>query len=325
MPHSKDNQPTVSVVMATYNGEKYIREQLDSILAQTYPIRELIIQDDCSTDSTPAICREYESKYPNVHFFENESNLGFNKNFQTAAMRATSDFVALSDQDDVWFPQKIEKQVASIGDHDICTCSICRGTTLKDAIEELNSNDIRPATHIFRTLLGHTILCPNRFITDSKNWEGGLNYDWGLTLHADWGNGIIKVKDVLVFHRSHDNSFTSEQAKLMRKPSIVAPYLKGFHCFRNIQQSHTFQEFYKYVSEHTLNTDNEAILLQHRLSLLMLSKTFFNYIRLSILCMLKRKEIYYPAHKANGIQGIIRGLFFPGIFAYYAPTIFTNK
>ena len=64
---SKMNKnPTVSVVMATYNGEKYIREQIDSILGQSYPVYELVIQDDCSTDSTLAIAEDYARRYPNV-------------------------------------------------------------------------------------------------------------------------------------------------------------------------------------------------------------------------------------------------------------------
>ena len=55
---------TVSVVMCTYNGEKYLREQMDSILAQTYPIHEIIVCDDCSTDGTMNILQEYATKFP---------------------------------------------------------------------------------------------------------------------------------------------------------------------------------------------------------------------------------------------------------------------
>lgn len=75
---SRAGGKTVSVVMCTYNGERFLREQLDSILAQTYPLREIIIQDDGSTDATPAICREYEARYPIVRFIQNEHNLGYN-------------------------------------------------------------------------------------------------------------------------------------------------------------------------------------------------------------------------------------------------------
>ena len=62
--------PTVAVVMCTYNGEKYLRQQLDSILAQTYPIQELIVQDDCSTDATLPILQEYEAKVPFMQVIE---------------------------------------------------------------------------------------------------------------------------------------------------------------------------------------------------------------------------------------------------------------
>lgn len=62
---------TVSIVMCTYNGEQFLREQLDSILAQTYPIHELIIQDDCSTDHTADIVREYARQYPFIRFYAN--------------------------------------------------------------------------------------------------------------------------------------------------------------------------------------------------------------------------------------------------------------
>lgn len=111
---------TVSVVMCTYNGERYIREQLDSIVAQTYPLKEIIIQDDGSTDHTVEICQEYAARYPFIHVFVNEHNKGLDANFESATMRSTGEFVAFSDQDDVWYPEKISKQVAAIGDHDIC-------------------------------------------------------------------------------------------------------------------------------------------------------------------------------------------------------------
>ncbi len=81
-------QSTVSVVMATYNGERYLREQIDSILAQTYPVHELIIQDDGSTDNTVAIANDYARRYPVVKVFVNPRNVGLNRNFKTAVMRA---------------------------------------------------------------------------------------------------------------------------------------------------------------------------------------------------------------------------------------------
>ena len=72
---------SVSVVMCTYNGEKYIREQLDSILRQTYPIEKIYIQDDCSTDKTVEIIKEYAEKHSNLFYKINKAQLGVNQNF----------------------------------------------------------------------------------------------------------------------------------------------------------------------------------------------------------------------------------------------------
>ena len=85
----------VSVVLCTYNGEKYIREQLESIVSQTYPIHELLIQDDCSTDATPLIIEEYKEKYPFIRFYRNKNNLGFNRNFWKAFEKVTGDYLSL--------------------------------------------------------------------------------------------------------------------------------------------------------------------------------------------------------------------------------------
>lgn len=108
----------ISVAMASYNGEKYIKEQLDSFLAQTRLPDELIITDDCSTDGTEQIVKAYAEAAPfDVVFHRNEKNLGYCGNFNAALMKTTGDLVFLSDQDDVWFPEKIATMVALADDH----------------------------------------------------------------------------------------------------------------------------------------------------------------------------------------------------------------
>ncbi len=104
--------PTVSVVMCTYNGETYLREQLDSIIAQTYPVYELIVQDDGSSDKTVDIVRGYARQYPFIRLHENERNLGYNRNFLDAVMKASGDAIAIADQDDIWDVEKLALQMA---------------------------------------------------------------------------------------------------------------------------------------------------------------------------------------------------------------------
>lgn len=98
----------VSVAMCTYNGAKYIREQLDSILLQTRSVDEIIISDDGSSDDTVDILRMYAEKYPCVHFAKNTTNKGFKLNFLDTMRQCTGDIVFLADQDDRWLPNKVE-------------------------------------------------------------------------------------------------------------------------------------------------------------------------------------------------------------------------
>ena len=95
----------IGIAMTTYNGEKYLKEQIDSILNQTVSDFELIVCDDVSSDSTMDILNDYAEKDDRVHVFRNEENLGFLKNFEKAiriCLDRGAEYVALSDQDDVW-------------------------------------------------------------------------------------------------------------------------------------------------------------------------------------------------------------------------------
>ena len=94
----------ISIAMATFNGEKYLREQIDSILAQTHQNFELVICDDCSTDGTAGILREYETQDSRIRVYVNERNIGFKKKFERAISLCKGEYIALSDQDDVWRP-----------------------------------------------------------------------------------------------------------------------------------------------------------------------------------------------------------------------------
>lgn len=98
----------ISVAIPTYNGEKYLREQLDSLYNQTLIPDEIVVVDDCSKDGTVSILEEYRNRY-GLKYVINETNLGYNKNFEKAISLCTGDYIALCDQDDIWLPEKIQK------------------------------------------------------------------------------------------------------------------------------------------------------------------------------------------------------------------------
>ena len=104
----------VDILLATYNGEKYVAEQIESILNQTYQNFNLIISDDCSKDSTPEILKEYAKKDKRIILHIQPQNLGVVKNIEFLLKQVTSNLYMLSDQDDVWLKEKVKKSVETL-------------------------------------------------------------------------------------------------------------------------------------------------------------------------------------------------------------------
>ena len=109
----------ISVAMTTYNGAQYIIEQLDSIRLQTRKVDEIVIVDDGSSDSTLEHVQEYVDKYSEcaIRLEQNETNLGYKKNFQKAISLCKGDITFLCDQDDCWFEDKVEKMCQVLAEH----------------------------------------------------------------------------------------------------------------------------------------------------------------------------------------------------------------
>lgn len=99
----------ISVCMTTYNGEKYVFEQVQSILVQLSSTDELVIVDDCSTDNTLSIIKAFDSE--NIRVINNSTNLGIIKSFELALKNTSGDIIFFSDQDDVWLPSKVAETV----------------------------------------------------------------------------------------------------------------------------------------------------------------------------------------------------------------------
>jgi len=100
----------LSVALCTFNGEIFLKEQLDSILNQSINIDEIIVCDDQSTDNTKQILESYKKDNPDLFkIYYNEKNLRSNKNFEKAIKLTSGDYIFLSDQDDIWKENKVEE------------------------------------------------------------------------------------------------------------------------------------------------------------------------------------------------------------------------
>jgi glycosyltransferase involved in cell wall biosynthesis len=108
----------ISIAMATYNGERFLQEQLDSLARQTLLPHELVVCDDGSTDATVSILEAFATKSPfDVRIYQNEKNLGFGDAFLRAATLCEGDWIAFCDQDDVWFDHKLTRYAEVVVAH----------------------------------------------------------------------------------------------------------------------------------------------------------------------------------------------------------------
>jgi len=204
----------ISVVMCTYNGVRYLREQLDTILAQTYPIYEIIIQDDGSTDGTFDVLQQYAKQFPQIQVFKNEKKHGINGNFFSAMARATSDYIAISDQDDLWDKNKLRIQAEAIGDKMLCSAFSVPFSTDGFPIKL----DMRvPNTHLIRQtyiceLPGHSMLFRRELLSYIHKGEDFPLYYDGLILDvAAAAESIVFVPKVLVHFRRHSKAATASR------------------------------------------------------------------------------------------------------------------
>src|SRR5699024_7716859 len=103
--------PLISVITPAYNAEKFIHETIESVLAQTYTNWEMIIVDDCSSDKTADIVKSYEQEDSRIKLFQLEQNSGSAVARNTAMRNAGGKYIAFLDSDNLWYPEKLDKQL----------------------------------------------------------------------------------------------------------------------------------------------------------------------------------------------------------------------
>ena len=205
--------PLVSVVMCTYNGEVYLSEQLDSILSQTYHKLEIVIVDDASTDNTAQVLKEFKQKDVRIKFFQNQQRLGFNKNFEKAICLASADYIAISDQDDIWEQKKIETIINAWPKN----CSFVFSLSGKFTGNDFAGRKAAPKVHyadindvhklIFNSPVhGHASMFKRDLIKHCLPFPKDVFYDWWISMHAASIGTIGCISQTLTWHRVHNNN-----------------------------------------------------------------------------------------------------------------------
>lgn len=221
----------ISIAMTTYNGEKYLREQIDSILAQTIQDFELVVCDDCSKDSTWEILEDYAKKDNRVQIHENYENIGFLKNFEKAIELCHGDYIALSDQDDIWTEYHLEVLLNTIGDKVLaCGNSLLvdesgnsMGMTLKEqeSLDYIPRNDFKKLMSIllFRNpYQGSSMMFRSSFVSQLLPIpEQVLYHDTWIAAISCLNGGLVYVDDVILYYRRLKTSVTGIRSDRRRK------------------------------------------------------------------------------------------------------------
>jgi glycosyltransferase involved in cell wall biosynthesis len=216
----------LSVAMCTYNGARYLSAQLESIARQTRLPDELIICDDHSTDATPELLEQFEKTAPfQVRLFHNPTRLGVVANFSKAITLTTGRYIALSDQDDIWLPQRLERSLLAIRTAEECYGPHTPVLVHTDLSVLGEGGDIISPSFMRFQHLQHVTTDPLRILL-TQNFVTGctilmnaplklsatpiptsvLIHDWWLALIASCIGKIVFLNEQSVFYRQHNSN-----------------------------------------------------------------------------------------------------------------------
>ncbi len=259
------NNRKVSVIMSTYNGERFVAEQLNSILNQTYSNIEIIVRDDGSKDNTVNIIKEYQKKYSNIKLYEGE-NLGFIKSFFELLKLTESDYYAYADQDDVWIENKIELAVNLLDNLDDSKPNMAFGNSdYYDENMKFISSGPKNKKFSFLTALFACVTQGMTMTVNKKTRDMIIEnmpkscffHDWWTYLLCIGMGNVAYTNETVVKYRRRKENATSEGQGYLRLLIWRIKNLLFKDGMRDIkQQMINFKDYYYYQ----LSDENKKIL-----------------------------------------------------------------
>lgn len=221
----------ISVCLAAFNGSKYINEQLDSILVQLGSDDEIIISDDGSTDDTFSIIESYNDS--RLKLFHNKMRKGIVGNFENALNHSTGDYIFLSDQDDVWLPNKIQICIQSLQNNDlvVSNCKVVDenlNVIIQSYFETANSGpgffkNFYRSSYLGCCLSFNKVLLEKVLPIPSSL---ALFHDWWIGFLADSCYKVCFIEEPCMLYRRHESNVSPTTAK--SKQSLYKKFFDRF-------------------------------------------------------------------------------------------------
>ncbi len=246
--------PLVSIALRSFNQKDFLKESLDSVLAQSYQNIEIIVADDASTDGSQSLITDYQEQYPGKIFpILNENNLGHTKNLNKALFACKGKYVSIFDGDDIMHPQKIEKQVEFMEQNPNCT--ICYHNT--EFFDNKTAETLYIKNHKNNSYQGgvKTMIKYGMFTTNISNLIRkekipAQGADERISIASDWifyvetlmnGGKICYLDEVLARVRRHPGNIT--QTRFLK--NLSDQYLSSFIILRKYPR-YTFQVIFRW-------------------------------------------------------------------------------
>lgn len=273
-----------SVAIATYNGEKYIIEQLESILHQTSSVQEVCICDDCSTDHTVSKIQSFIQEHNLEESWKisiNDQNLGYASNFIQALKQTTGDLVFFCDQDDIWKEERVQEMEAIMEQHPHITLlgSEFEPFSVSKQALQVPKWELKQMKHdgslekmewnpqnIFIGAQGCTMCVRQSFVQDIlPYWYKGWAYDefvWKLSLSSQ---SLYMFHQDTLKRRLHENNTSLNKMHTMSvRVKFLEDLLKSHQATYQFAQDHGFVNQYKLLEKNIRATQDRIDLLKHK-------------------------------------------------------------
>ncbi|PZP50925.1 MAG: hypothetical protein DI598_04455 [Pseudopedobacter saltans] len=242
--------PKISVVISTFNGSKYVDSQIESIVNQLYTPFQIIISDDKSTDDTLIKLKLWQDKFPSlVEIYQQTENIGYNRNFEFCLKKVRGDYVAISDQDDIWHEDKLLQISQSIHDnpdfnvfhHDEGIIGIIGEEEIlpknKTYWKPYEGNGVN-IVFLLNRLTGHKLIFESSLLKYILPFPGKVIYDWWINVVVAVHGNTKYINKKLMDYRMHAESAyfskVSQELKNVTEPIKIA--LKAFSMVEGMKQ-----------------------------------------------------------------------------------------